>query len=82
MTPAADLGIPDSAWYSLYLSIFGIIIGIGVFWIFNTTSIAILGASLPLVLGTMQGLVNSWFMLLWFLIFISVYYTMQWFERS
>ena len=82
LTPAADLGIPDSAWYSLYLSIFGIIIGIGVFWIFNTTFIAILGASLPLVLGTMQGLVNSWFMLLWFLIFISVYSTMQWFERS
>ncbi|HAI40770.1 MAG TPA: hypothetical protein DCM40_23040, partial [Maribacter sp.] len=69
-------------WYSFWLSAFGIAIGIGVFWIFNNTPLAIFGASLPLVLGSMQGLINTWFIVLWFLFFIAIYSTYQWYERS
>ena len=82
LTPDADLGMPDTVWYSFWLSAFGIAIGIGVFWIFNNTPLAIFGASLPLVLGSMQGLINTWFIVLWFLFFIAIYSTYQWYERS
>ena len=82
LTPDADLGMPDTVWYSFWLSAVGIAIGIGVFWIFNNTPLAIFGASLPLVLGSMQGLINTWFIVLWFLFFIAIYSTYQWYERS
>ena len=82
LVPDADLGMPDTVWYSFWLSAFGIALGIGIFWIFNNTPIAILGASFPLVIGSMQGLINSWFIILWFIFFISIYSTYQWYERS
>ncbi len=82
LNPPADLGMPDTVWFSLWLSAIGIAMGIGVFWIFNNTPVAMFGASFPLVLGSMQGLINTWFIVLWFMFAISIYSMSQWYERS
>ena len=82
LSAPANLNLPDTFWYTFWLSAFGVFIGIGVFWVFNTTAMAILGASTPLVIGSMQGLVSTWYMVLWFILFIGVYSTYQWYERS
>lgn len=82
LSPPANVNLPDTFWYTFWLSAFGVFIGIGVFWVFNTTTMAILGASTPLVIGSMQGLVSTWYMVLWFILFIGVYSTYQWYERS
>lgn len=82
LNPPTNLGMPDTVWFSLWLSAIGIAMGIGVFWIFNNTPVAMFGASFPLVLGSMQGLINTWFIVLWFMFAISIYSMSQWYERS
>ena len=82
LNPPVDLGMPDTVWFSFWLSAIGIAMGIGVFWIFNNTPIAMLGASFPLVLGSMNGLINTWFIVLWFMFAVSIYSVSNWYERS
>lgn len=82
LTPPADLGLPDQAWYTLWFSAFGIVLALGLFWASNSVPLSLLGASTPLILGTMQGLVNSWFVVVWFLLFFGIYSTYQWIERA
>ena len=82
LTPDPNLKLPDSLWYSLWLSAFGVVIAISIFWLTNSIVVSLFGASLPLVLGSVQGLLNTWFMVIWFLLFIGIYSTYQWYERS
>jgi hypothetical protein len=66
----------------LWLSAFGVVIAISIFWLSNSIPVSLFAASIPLVLGSVQGLLNTWFMVIWFLLFIGIYSTYQWYERS
>ena len=73
LTPNANLGLPDDLWYSLWLSSFGLVMAIGIFWLFQSVPISLFAASLPLVLGTIQGLLAAEFIVIWFLLFLAIY---------
>ena len=82
LTPNANLGLPDDLWYSLWLSSFGLVMAIGIFWLFQSVPISLFAASLPLVLGTIQGLLAAEFIVIWFLLFLAIYSVNSWYERS
>ena len=82
LTPDPNLKLPSSLWYALWLSAFGVVMAISIFWLTNSIPVSLFGASIPLVLGSVQGLLNTWFMVIWFLLFIGIYSTYQWYERS
>ena len=82
LIPDANLGLPDDLWYSLWLSAFGLVMAIGIFWLFQSIPISLFAASIPLVLGTIQGLLAAEFIVIWFLLFLAIYSTFQWYERS
>ena len=82
LTPDPNLKLPSSVWYALWLSAFGVVIAISIFWLTNSIPVSLFAASMPLVLGSVQGLLNTWFMVIWFLLFIGIYSTYQWYERS
>ena len=82
MTPPAGLLFPDEMWYSMYLSTFGIILAIGLFWIFNNIPVAMFGSSIPLVLGSINGYIAPEFMIIYGLLILSLYSTYSWYERS
>ena len=82
LTPDPNLKLPSSVWYALWLSAFGVVIAISIFWLTNSIPLSLFGASMPLVLGSVQGLLNTWFMVIWFLLFMGIYSTYQWYERS
>ena len=82
LTPDPNLKLPSSVWYALWLSAFGVVIAISIFWLTNSIPVSLFAASIPLVLGSVQGLLNTWFMVIWFLLFMGIYSTYQWYERS
>ena len=82
LTPDPNLKLPSSVWYALWLSAFGVVIAISIFWLTNSIPVSLFAASMPLVLGSVQGLLNTWFMVIWFLLFMGIYSTYQWYERS
>ena len=82
LTPDPKLKLPSSVWYALWLSAFGVVIAISIFWLTNSIPVSLFAASMPLVLGSVQGLLNTWFMVIWFLLFMGIYSTYQWYERS
>ena len=82
LTPDPNLKLPSSLWYALWLSAFGVVICISLFWLSNSIPISLFGASIPLVLGSVQGLINTWYMVIFFLLFMGIYSTNQWYERS
>jgi len=82
MNPPAGLLFPDQMWYSMYLSTFGIILAIGLFWIFNNIPVAMFGSSIPLVLGSINGYIAPEFMIIYGLLILSLYSTYSWYERS
>ena len=82
LTPDPNIKLPSSVWYALWLSAFGVVIAISIFWLTNSIPVSLFAASMPLVLGSVQGLLNTWFMVIWFLLFMGIYSTYQWYERS
>tara|TARA_B100000214_G_scaffold117180_1_gene82756 strand:+ start:153 stop:419 length:267 start_codon:yes stop_codon:yes gene_type:complete len=82
LQPPQNLGLPDMFWYSLWLSAFGLVFGLALFWLFSSIPVSMFGASLPLVLGSIQGLIYVEFIVIWFLLFIAAYSVQNWYERS
>lgn len=82
LRPAQTLQIPVVAWYSLWLSAFSVMILIGVFWIFRNLPIALLSSTIPYVIGGTGGLLPIWFVTIVFLIYLGIYSTSLWVERS
>ena len=82
LAPASTLQIPIVAWYSLWLSGFSVILLIGIYWIFKNLPIALLGSTVPYVIGGSSGMLPLWFVTVVFLIFLGIYSTSLWTERS
>jgi len=82
LTPSDDLVLPDNLWYSMWLSAFGLIMAIAVYWLFASVPISLFTASIPLVIGGIQGLLAPEFLIIWFLLFMGLYSTSQWYERT
>ena len=82
ITPPSGLLFPDEMWYSLWLSAFGVIIAMGLYWVFNNIPITMLGASIPLILGSINGYITPEFMVIYGLLILAIYSTFNWYERS
>lgn len=82
LEPPNNLGLPDALWYSLWLSAFGVVLALGMFWVTNSIPVSMFASSGPLIIGSIQGLITNWFLVVWFLLFFGIYSTYQWFERS
>ena len=82
LKPPAGLQLPDNLWYSLWLSVIGIFAGIGLFYAFNSTVIAMSTAASPLVIGAFAGIVPVYYAMIIFLLLISIYSVNAWYERG
>ena len=82
LDPPTGLLFPEDMWYSMWLSAFGVVIALGLFWVFNNIPISMFGASIPLVLGSINGYIAVEYMVIWALFFLAIYSTYQWYERS
>lgn len=82
LTPPSGLLFPDEMWYTLWLTAFGIVLAMGLFWVFNNIPITMLGASIPLVLGSINGYVTPEYMVIFGLLILAIYSTFNWYERS
>ena len=82
LAPPSNMNMPDNAWYSLWLSAFGLVFAFGIWWLFKSVPISLFGASVPLVIGAIQGMLAPEFIIIWFLLFLGLYSSYQWYERS
>lgn len=82
LAPPSNVNMPEDAWYSLWLSAFGLVFAFGVWWVFKSVPISLFGASVPLVIGAIQGMLAPEFVVIWFLAFLGIYSSFQWYERS
>jgi len=82
LRPAQNLQIPVVAWYSLWLSAFSVLILIALYWMLRNIPLALLGSTVPYVLGGTSGLLPLWFVTVVFLVILGIYSTSLWVERS
>lgn len=82
LQPPSGLLFPSEMWYSMWLTTFGLILSIGLFWVFNNIPVSMLGGSIPLVLGSINGYVAPEYMIIWGLLILALYSTYSWYERS
>ena len=82
LAPPSNLGLPNDLWYSMWLSAFGMVFALGLFWLFSSIPVSMFGASLPWVLGSISGLIMTEFIVIYFILILSLYSVQNWYERS
>jgi len=80
--PSGNLKVPQQLWYSMWASAFGFLLSIGVFWIFRNIPMSLFASSVPILLFQIQGLIEPWYTVVYFLVLGSIYSTSLWVERS